>query len=293
MLWLESNLATVSESQAKLRKVKPKELSSYLLKITEASSSIRGLENISVAPGFMSYSTSRTDNPFTSVPFSSSAGSAMTVPAHLNDDLCDHDHHLEKDVEGQNSEDVFIEERLVIANPKSSRNIIPEENDLIDSVELETDELVEINTEKSALTETHSEGGDKSKNSPSDQKSKSKKKSNSSQTRLKSKEREQLAKIKREELERLAKEAGLNKSLVAYLDICVFNKQLNRALLTLNYYRNKSRLNRMSPPVTDLNAFNSLLHAYAERVRCYNIIITIALWVFSCELMQEPDATLR
>lgn len=84
--------------------------------------------------------------------------------------------------------------------------------------------------------------------------------------KLKKEEREQVAKVRIDEMERLGREASLNKSLVAYLEMCVFTEQINRGLNTLNYYRSRSKVSSQYPAVTDVAAYNILLQGFAVKV---------------------------
>lgn len=80
---------------------------------------------------------------------------------------------------------------------------------------------------------------------------------------LKQEEREKVAKVKRTELEKAGKEAGLNKSLLAFTEMCVFAGQLNKSLNSLNFYRMRKG---EFPRVTDVAIFNLLLHGFASKV---------------------------
>ena len=88
---------------------------------------------------------------------------------------------------------------------------------------------------------------------------------------LKQEEREKVAKVKRVELEKAGKEASLNKSLLAYIEMCTSTGQLNKALNSLNYYRMRTTQNPQFPSVTNISVFNLLLHAFASKVNSEKI----------------------
>lgn len=83
---------------------------------------------------------------------------------------------------------------------------------------------------------------------------------------LKKEEREEAAKVRLEEMEKLGKEVGLNKSIVSYLEMCVFTEHVNRGLNTLNYYRSRSKVSSQHPKITDIAAYNVLLQGFALKV---------------------------
>ena len=95
--------------------------------------------------------------------------------------------------------------------------------------------------------------------------------------KLKKEEREKAAKVKRGEMEKAGKEVSFNKSLVSYLELCVFTGQLNKALSSLNYYRSRSKIAKLVPAVTSIAAFNTILHGFASKVgehlTCFTIDI--------------------
>lgn len=149
--------------------------------------------------------------------------------------------------------------------PKLSKICIPEEKDLIDNeFEVECEDMASpepeiLELERLSSPSTQAQPKSKKKQKPKKSVGAKKMKPNND-------ERELMAKVKREEMQQMAKEVSLNKSLVAFLDMCVFTNQLNRGLQTLNYYRNRSKKFPTHPPVTDINAFNCLLHGFAAKV---------------------------
>jgi len=84
--------------------------------------------------------------------------------------------------------------------------------------------------------------------------------------KLKKEEREKVAKVKRSELEKAGKEVSFNKSLVSYLELCVFTGQLSKALSSLNFYRTRGKAFPQFPTVSNIAAFNCILHGYAAKV---------------------------
>ena len=85
---------------------------------------------------------------------------------------------------------------------------------------------------------------------------------------LKKEQREQAAKIRIEEMEKQGKETSLNKSLISYLEMCVFTEQINRGLNTLNYYRSRNKSSNQYPKITAITAYNILLQGFASKVSC-------------------------
>lgn len=66
-------------------------------------------------------------------------------------------------------------------------------------------------------------------------------------------------------MEKAAKEDGLQRSLNAFLDLCVTNNLLNRGLATLLHYRNRGK-KKSYPKVMDLNLYNIMIKGFAKRV---------------------------
>lgn len=257
----------MTESTAKLLKFKSKDLTAYLGKLVNDSSNnnlphTKIVSSIGQSRGLMSFSTLNDGTPSTLLPVLQNSES---------------DPLTEFEIEASMKDDVFDDTEataLVITKPASfySKNSMIQERDLIDSeFEAVVEEFMKPNhavneSESTIVPESTPQSQTKSKKKRQQQKN-GKKSSGESKVRLKQEERELMAKVKRVEMEKLAREVSLNKSLIAYLDMCVFTSQLNRGFHTLNYYRNRSKNFSQHPAVTDVAAFDCLLHGFAQKVR--------------------------
>jgi len=173
-----------------------------------------------------------------------------------------------------------VEEKTFIryGNAANIPNLIPGEKDLIDT-ELDeflvegfpaTDSVTANEEAEDCLSAPLDKSNPQIIPAPQRSKDKKKRKANKKATpttrTLKQEEREEIAKVKRAELEKAGKEASLNKSLLAYLEMCVSTGQLNKAINSLNYYRWRSTTSNQFPAVGNISIFNLLLHAFASKV---------------------------
>lgn len=91
---------------------------------------------------------------------------------------------------------------------------------------------------------------------------------NSKKRRMSSEEKALQNKIIKEKMElmdRAAKEDGLQRSLTAFLDLCITNNLLNRGLATLLHYRNRGK-KKLGLKVVDLNLYNIMIKGFSKRV---------------------------
>ncbi|CAL8101094.1 unnamed protein product [Orchesella dallaii] len=271
----EHEKAKVKESTAQLLTLKNKDLSSYIGKLISEASNSKGLSSYTVGTGTMSYSTS-SDSPFTVFNYSS----PIEPQGHFDLEFSGNSYSSFTDIEMEKSFNVDegMEQDIVIRKSNSCKTRIPLEKDLIDE-EVDTDSIDvasrirKLDLEKSIHAESDasipsnlsndSPISSQSRQSVTPKKKVSLKKEN--KRSYKYDEREMLAKVKREQMEKLASEVSLNKSLVAYLDMCVFTGQLNRGLNSLNHYRERGRNSSVHSPVTDVKAFNIILHGFAAK----------------------------
>jgi hypothetical protein len=89
---------------------------------------------------------------------------------------------------------------------------------------------------------------------------------------LKAVERERAAKVRREDLERAGREAGLNRSLAAFLDVSAAAETPNRALNTLHFYRGRKTPH---PRPSTIQPYNTLLNAFASQVSYRGFLLTL------------------
>uniref|UniRef100_A0A6M2DMP6 DNA-directed RNA polymerase n=1 Tax=Xenopsylla cheopis TaxID=163159 RepID=A0A6M2DMP6_XENCH len=90
---------------------------------------------------------------------------------------------------------------------------------------------------------------------------------NSKKRRMSSEEKALQNKIIKEKMElmdRAAKEDGLQRSLTAFLDLCITNNLLNRGLATLLHYRNRGK-KKLGLKVVDLNLYNIMIKGFSKR----------------------------
>jgi len=145
-----------------------------------------------------------------------------------------------------------LEERLVVKTYNEPL-VVPEEQDLIDNEIEPTLELTTSHDELSDMKSMHSEERTIKED---------KRKMKQSQKE----ERERQSRMKKERLINMAKEVSLNRSLLSYIEMCVFIGQLNKGVKTLHYYVNRHQDSSKYAAVTDINCYNTLMHGFAAKV---------------------------